>query len=148
MDLPIRNINDLRAEIFRIKELEREQSFALGQRFKSPTALFLSIKSLFPRSLNPDGTKSPGFFDQDMVGIISRFVLPFTLNKTIFRHSNFVIKTLVGLVSQKASHFITEDSVTGIWDKVTSLFKSKAKSDVPTPQSVPPVNVPPISETH
>src|ERR1700733_5863552 len=118
MDLPIRSISDLREEIYRLKQIEQEQGIALGQRFKNPSALLSTFMSLFPRSVNADGTTEPGFFNQDLVGLISRFVLPFTLNKTIFRHSNFLIKTLVGLVSQKASHFITEDSVTGIWDKI------------------------------
>jgi hypothetical protein len=144
MDYPIRNIDDLRGEIYRLKDLEQEQSIALGQRFKSPSALFSTLLSLFPRSVNADGTKSSGFFDQDLVGLISRFVLPFTLNKTLFRNSNFIIKALVGIVSQKASHFISEDSVAGIWDKVKSLFKSKTSKDtIPEHKGIPD-----LSETY
>jgi hypothetical protein len=143
MDLPIKNISDLRGEIYRLKELEQEQSVALGLRFKNASALISTIGSLFPRSVNAEG-KSTNFFDQDIVGLISRFVLPFTLNKTIFRNSNFLIKTLVGLVSQKASHFISEDSVTGLWDKVKSLFnKKEKKNDNPELNSIPP-----LSETY
>jgi hypothetical protein len=144
MDYPIKSIDDLKAEIYRLKDLEQEQKIALGQRFKSPSALFSTVISLFPRSVASDGTKNTGFFEQDIVGLISRFVLPFTLNKTIFRHSNFIIKTLVGLVSQKASHFITEDSVAGIWDKMKSLFKSKTEKDtIPEHKSIPD-----LSETY
>jgi hypothetical protein len=144
MDYPIKNIDDLRGEIYRLKDLEQEQSIALGQRFKSPSALFSTLLSLFPRSANADGTKSTSFFDQDIVGLISRFVLPFTLNKTLFRNSNFIIKALVGIVSQKASHFISEDSVAGIWDKLKSLFKSKASKDtIPEHKGIPD-----LSETY
>lgn len=139
-NLPIRNIDDLRAEIYRLRGLEREQNVAIGLRFKNFSALMSTVRSLFPKSANAEG-KSSGFFDQDLVGMISRFVLPFTLNKTIFRHSGFLVKTLVGLVSQKASHFITEDSVVSIWDKVKSLFSHKtAKSDIPARKGVPPLS--------
>src|ERR1700679_2925305 len=124
MDTPIKTVDDLRTEIYRLRGLEQEQSIAIGKRFSSPSALFSTLVSLFPRSTNANGEKS-GFFDQDLVGLLSRFILPFTLNKTIFRHSNFIVKTLVGLVSQKASHFITEESVVGIWDKVKSIFNKK-----------------------
>ena len=54
MDLPVRNIDDLRSEISRLKGLEQEQSVALAQRFKSPGAILSSIISIFhnpgPRS--------------------------------------------------------------------------------------------------
>jgi len=142
MDIPIRNISDLRGEIYRLKELTKEQNTALGERFKNPVALFSTVKSLFSKRVDPD-SKSSSFFDQDLVGLISRFVLPFTLNKTIFRHSGFIVKTIVGLVSQKASHFITEDSVTSVWDKVSSFFKGKAKNDKAVHKGVTP-----LSETY
>ncbi|MDB5016939.1 MAG: hypothetical protein JWQ84_1771 [Mucilaginibacter sp.] len=136
MDLPIRNISDLRGEIYRLKELELEQSTALKTRFKNPLVIFSTIKSLFAKPADADGTKS-NFFEQDLVSLVSRFILPFTLNKTLFRHSNFIIKTIVGLASQKASRFITEDSVTGIWDKVSSFVKSKFKHESAADKRIP-----------
>ena len=121
--IAITNITDLQAEILRLKGVEREQGVALSQRFKSPSAIFSSVLTLFPKtSASDDGNN--GFFHQDIVGLLSRIVLPFTLNKTLFRNSNFIVKALVGLVSQKASHFISEDSVSGVWDKAKSLFKN------------------------
>ena len=141
MDTPIKTVDDLRTEIYRLRGLEQEQSIAIGKRFSSPSALFSTLVSLFPRSTNANGEKS-GFFDQDLVGLLSRFILPFTLNKTIFRHSNFIVKTLVGIVSQKASHFITEDSLIGLWDKVKAIFKSKEEA-VPEHRGIPA-----LSETY
>jgi len=140
MDLPVRNIEDLRNEIARLKGVEREQSLALGKRVESPGALLSTIMSLFHSPANTDGTKSGSFFDQDIVGLISRFVLPFTLNKTIFRNSGFIVKTLVGLVSQKASHFINEDMVVGLWEKASSLFKGKTHEHTPEHKGVPPLS--------
>lgn len=133
MEVQINNIDDLRNEIARLKEVEQVQKTALGQRFAGPSAIFSTVLSLFPKSAAADGIQST-FAGQDIVGLLSRIVLPFTLNKTLFRNSNFIVKTLVGLVSQKASHFISEDSVGGLWDKAKSLIgkfsggkKEKAK---------------------
>lgn len=136
MDLPIKNIDDLRMEIFRLQGLEQEQSVALVKRFSTPSALFSTLFSLFPKSTTADGEKSAGFFHQDIVGLVSRFVLPLVLNKTIFKNSNFVVKTLVGILSQKASHFISEESLTGLWDKIKSLFTSKS-DDIPEHRAIP-----------
>ena|ERR1700761_7133250 len=119
-DLPINNHTDLRNEILRLQGIEREQSIAIKQRFNSPGALFSTLFSLFPKGDEND--KSGGVFNQDFLGVISRFVIPFTLNKTLFRHSNFLVKALVGLISQKASHFISEDSVESVWDKAKGLI--------------------------
>ncbi|CAN5168046.1 hypothetical protein BH09BAC6_BH09BAC6_00760 [soil metagenome] len=138
MDLPIRNIGDLRSEIMRLKGVEQDQSVALKARFSSPSAIFGTIFSLFPKSAGPGGEKSAGLFDQDFVGLISRFVLPLALNKTLFRHSNFLVKALVGLVSQKASNYISEDAVVSVWDKIKSLFnKTKKGKDTPPRRGVP-----------
>ncbi|MDF2432392.1 MAG: hypothetical protein JWP44_2023 [Mucilaginibacter sp.] len=142
MELPVRNLSDLRGEISRLKELELEQSIALKARFKNPLVIFSTIKSLFSKPGDAGGTKS-NFLEQDLLSLISRFVLPFTLNKTLFRHSNFIIKTIVGLASQKASRFITEDSITGIWDKVSSFVKSKFKHE----PSADDKRIYPVSET-
>jgi len=141
MDSPIRNISDLRGEIYRLKDLEQEQSIAIGQRFKNFSSTISTLGTLFPRSLSPEG-KSTSFFDQDLVGLISRFLLPFTLNKTIFRNSGFLVKAIVGLVSQKASHFISEDTVVGLWDKVKSLFDKKEKKgrDLSDEKGIPPLS--------
>jgi len=139
MDVPIRNISELRGEILRLKQLEHEQSIAIGDRFKNFSSTFSTIASIFQGRVNADGTRA-SFFDQDLVGLLSRFVLPFTLNKTLFRNSGFLVKAIVGLVSQKASHFITEDTVTGLWDKVSSLFKRKTPEETPSHKGVPPMS--------
>ena len=88
MDMPIRNIDDLRSEIYRLKELEQEQSVAIGMRFSTFSATLSTVYSLFPKITGINGEKVKGFFDQDLVGLISRFVLPFALNKTIFSKDN------------------------------------------------------------
>lgn len=118
---PIYNSNDLRTEIARLENLEREKGAAIKQHFSSPGAIFSTVMSLF-KGDSDEKDNDGGIFKQDFVGLISRFVLPLALNKTLFRNSNFIVKALVGLVSQKASTFISEDSVTGVWDKAKGLF--------------------------
>ena len=135
-DLPILSHSDLKNEIYRLKGLEREKGAAIRAHFSSPGAIFSTIFSLFKG--DPNDSKDGGIFNQDFLGVISRFAIPFALNKTLFRNSNFIIKALVGLVSQKASHFISEDSVENVWDKakglfgkVTHLFDKSAKRKKP-----------------
>ncbi len=125
-DLSINNVRDLKAEIVRLKLLREEQGKAIGERFSSPSAVFSTVVSLFPKR-----TPGSGFdiFHQDFFGLLSRILLPLTLNKTIFRNSNFIMKGIVGFLSQKASHFINEDSVMGLWDKVKHLFEKKDKKE-------------------
>lgn len=118
IDLPINSHADLKNEIYRLQGLEREKSLELKARFNGPGAIFSTIMSLFGRHDDAAG----GIFQQDFLGILSRFALPFALNKTLFRRSGFIIKALVGLISQKASHYISEDTVESVWDKAKDLF--------------------------
>jgi hypothetical protein len=128
MEPIIKNSWDLRQEIIRLKGVEEEQAVALKARFSSPVAVLTTLYSLFPKA-NSTGENKTNIFNQDFLGILSRFLIPFTLNKTLFKNSGFIIKALVGLVSQKASGYINEDSVMSVWDKVKHLFSKKEKVD-------------------
>lgn len=123
--ISIRSREDLRAEILRLEDKSREQGSAIGAHFRSPGAVFSTVFSLFSNKSKEQDEKDGGIMSQDFVGLISRFVLPLVLNKTIFRNSNFIIKAIVGLVSQKASHFISEESLAELWHKATALFDSE-----------------------
>jgi hypothetical protein len=138
MDMSIKNSSDLKAEIVRLRALNQQQSFELKARVNTPSALFHTIFSLFPK-FPGDGPKS-NILNQDFFGILSRILLPLTLNKTLFRNSNFLVKAVVGFLSQKASHFISEDSVVGVWNKVKSIFEKKHKTT--------DYGIPPDSETY
>lgn len=120
--IPIRNSRDLKAEIFRLEEVAKYQGETIRAHFSSPGAIFSTLFSMFWNPLDAEDKKIGGVFSQDFLGLISRFVLPLALNKTIFRNSNFLIKALVGLVSQKASNYISEDSVGNVWHKIRAAF--------------------------
>lgn len=144
MDLPIRNINDLNSEIARLTGLQQQQKEALHERFNGPSALFSTVLSLFPKSTTTDSIRG-NLLNQDYFGLLSRIILPFALNKTLFRHSNFIIKALVGMLSQKASHFISEDSVASLWDKAKGLFnKVTSKSKSPKKKNLQGYGIAPV----
>ena len=128
MEPIIKNSWDLRQEIIRLKGVEEQQAVALKARVSSPVAVLTTLYSLFPKA-NNTGENKNNIFNQDFVSILSRFLIPLTLNKTLFKNSGFIIKALVGLVSQKASGYINEDSVMSVWDKVKHLFSKKEKVD-------------------
>lgn len=123
--IPVKNIFDLQSEIIRLEKSRQEQEMVLKQRFSGPSAIISSIRSAFPKAPEGEGGGLASFFSPDLLSLVSRFVLPIALNKTLFKKSNFLIKTIVGLVSQKASNYISEDSVTSVWGRVKSLFGKK-----------------------
>ena len=125
MELAIKDITELRKEIENLKAIESRQAFVIKSRFNSPSAIFATATSLFA-SDKGDGVTHNNLFNKDLVAMLAKVVLPFTLNKTIFRNSNFITKFLVGLASQRASTLINQKSVTSIWDKIKSLLPKKA----------------------
>lgn len=98
------NARELKIEINKLEDLAQMQAAALKNKVSSPRAVFSLI---FPRMIN-----------RDYLQIVSRLLLPLALNKTLFRHSNFLIKALVGLVSQKAAGYITEGTIMELWHKI------------------------------
>ena len=83
----------------------------------------------------------------DLISMASRFVLPFALNKTIFRSSNFIVKTVVGLLSQKASGFINEKNLGSVWDKIKGIIPKKW-TDKTDKNRHTDYGIPPLSETY
>lgn len=119
--LQINSHADLKNEILRLQGLEREKARALRARFNGAGAILQLVFSLFGKHEVTDA-KDAGIFKQDFIGVLSRFALPLALNRTLFRRSNFIVKAIVGLVSQKASHYISEDTVESVWNQAKSLF--------------------------
>ncbi len=132
--MPINNIDELRAEIALLKVQKTEQEAVIKAHFSSPSAIFNTIFSGFGQP----SVKKALFDAEDLVALLSRLFLPFALNKTIFRKSNFLVKILVNLVSQRASGIINHDTVATVWDKIKSFIpakKEKKKSDYIPPYS-------------
>jgi len=141
MSEPINNITDLRNEIARLQLVKTEQEAAIKKHFSSPSAIINTALS----GLGVDKGLGGIFKADDIISLVSRFILPFALNKTIFRKSNFIIKAVVGMLSQSASGYINEKNLASVWDTIKSInpqkwFSKKNKKPVD-------YGIPPLSET-
>jgi len=132
--MTINNLSDLRAEIAILKDQKTVQEAAIKAHFSSPSAIFATIFS----GLKSPGIKNALFNPEDLISLASRFILPFALNKTIFRNSNFLIKTIVGLASQQVSGYINQETITSIWDKIKSITSNISTKKKPADYGIPP----------
>lgn len=134
MIVPIKSIHDLRNEIVRLETLTVQQEATIKQRFSSPKTIYRTLLSAFPKSAVSESghsLKLNGLLNQDVVAIISKFLLPMTLNKTLFKGSGFITKSIVNFISEKASGYINQESVTSGWDKIkTAVSNSKVTDTV------------------
>lgn len=134
MIVPIKSIHDLRNEIVRLETLTVQQEAAIKQRFSSAKTIYKTLLSALPKSAVKNSGNSlnvKGLLNQDIVSAVSKFLLPLTLNKTLFKGSGYITRTIVTFLSQKASGFINQDSVTSGWDKIKSaVAKSKITETV------------------
>lgn len=117
MDIAINNAADLKFEIERLRQSKTEQEMVIKQHFDSPRAILGTIASLFFK--HQPGHAGEGY---DIGGMLSKFLLPFTLNKTLFRKSGFMVKALVGFLSRKASGLVNDKTAGPLWDKIRSLI--------------------------
>lgn len=124
MDFTIKNLNDLQTEIARLEALKVYQEIHLKDRIKNPLAIFSTVRSLFSSGSKDSNNE---FLKSDWLSLIARFALPIALNKTLFRKSGFIMKTLITLVSQKAPSFINEGSVSSIVDKIKGFIRPKQR---------------------
>ena len=118
----IGNRRELTAEIARLKVTGHQQGLALRARFKGPKAILQTAGSLLPAMKDAKGKLRPGYLHPDWLKIAARFAIPFALNKTIFRKSNFLIKMAVDLVSQKAASQVTIQGTEKLIGQGRSVF--------------------------
>jgi hypothetical protein len=134
--LAIANSEELKAEIARLKVIDREQTMEIKKRFNSTKAVFLTLGSLFQKPGEKGSNPVSGLFHPDLLRLVSRFAMPLALNKTIFRNSGFLVKMIVDLVSQKAASQVSEPGaeklfrqaktlITGLIHKVKPLLSKK-----------------------
>ena len=148
----IHTIEDLRAEIARLKLLKFEQEAYLGDQFnlleyklEAPMRLYDRISSFFPSvkdAFLPNG-KSMG---SDWVTNSLRVGLPFLFNKVLFRKAGFIKKGLLLLASQQAAGFLNKDRLAEVIDKITSLIQPSNK--VKKKKKETDYGIPPDSETY
>lgn len=146
MEQSFNNLLELQAGITALKLKKFEQEEAIKNRFKGPGAIFSTIASLF-KSKNDSKSFLSEVMSQDIITNISRVVLPAILNLFVFKKSNFITKTIVTFLSQKAAKNINADLFSGIADKIKGAI-SKIKLPESRPAQVRDYGIPPDSETY
>ena len=137
----ITTLSALKAEQWRLKgEYTRQEE--LLQRDITTYVKQLSPVYLFKKYFTPDSFNK--FDDKlNISGSIMSLVLPFFLNKTLFRGSGFLTKTIMGLVSNRLGKKLDLDHLTSIFDKVKGIFQKKEKQS-----RIVDYGIPPDSETY
>lgn len=110
MNQRIENIEDLRSQIklLKLQKAEHELYFvqkkdSIKKTFSSPLTFFKNMKSFFGLGADSSNINQTGAqHGSDWTTVLARVVVPFLLNKTVLRGNGLVIKSLLGLISQKA----------------------------------------------
>jgi hypothetical protein len=145
----INNIEELRAEIARLKILKHEQESYLGDQFdlleyklEAPARLYNRITSWIPAAKEGFVSESK-HMESDWVTNSLKVGLPFIFNKVLFRKAGFIKKGLLLIASQQAATFINKDRLAEMISTISSLIKpSKTKKQRKD------YGIPPDSETY
>jgi len=131
----IRNLQELKMEIARLKVLKNEQEAYLKTQFtllnnkiEAPVRFFNSLKNnipgvnmiqqLFAKSNNPDS---------DWLTKTLRIGVPFVMNKLFLKNSGMLKKALMLLLSERAVGQINQDKISGFIGKLTNFIRPKKK---------------------
>ena len=150
----IENINDLRAEIIRLRAKRLDQEIELTKvtarikaRLHFPVLVYNKISDFFIEMFGDNPENLNKTEHRDWVTNILRVGLPVALNKFLFPRSGFLLKSVVALVSQKAAKNVNKDSITDLFDKVTNWIKISKPTTRKEPV-LPDYGIPPDSETY
>ncbi|WP_461788859.1 hypothetical protein [Pedobacter sp.] len=138
----IKSLDELKLELKQLKSEYLLKETLLKEDVRSYVKQFSPMKLITdffsPKSLLKLDEKT------NLSGSIMSLILPMFLNKTVFRGSGFLTKSVAALVSGKLGKSLDAESITGIVGKIKSLFGSKKKKDV----NFADYGIPPDSETY
>ncbi|SOD19797.1 hypothetical protein [Pedobacter xixiisoli] len=142
----IKSLAELHLEISRVKTDYQFKETQLKADAKSYIKQFSPI-NLIKDFLNPQSIMK---FDEktNLSGSIMSLILPMFLNKTVFRGSGFITKSIAALVSGKIGKSLDAESLTGIFSKAKSLFSSFTSKKKKTNVNFVDYGIPPDSETY
>lgn len=130
----ITNLNELKEEIARLKNLKVEQEAYLGNQYgllkekiNKPMHFFQNIFSFLPTSniLGKFGVKGGDGFHEDWLTKSLRVGLPFLINRIFFRKAGYMKRIIMGLLSSQAAGFLNKDRLASVVDNITSWIKKK-----------------------
>jgi hypothetical protein len=139
----ITSLSALKAHQTRLKA-EYEQK---GDQVKTDISVY--VKQLSPIYLFKKYFTSDTFnkFDDklNISGTIMSLVLPFFLNKTLFRGSGVLTKAIMGFASNRLGKKLDLDHLSSIFDKVKELFSKREAKET---KRIVDYGIPPDSETY
>src|SRR5690554_281102 len=148
----IRNVDELKAEISRLKLLQAEQESYLSDQFvllqdkiESPFRLLNKLTSWFPKINNELSSFGATDSNSDWLTNSLRVGLPFLFNKVLFRKAGFIKKALLLVATQKMAGGINQDKITKIIDKIADIIRPKSKN---TNKPRRDYGIPPDSESY
>src|SRR5690606_16974623 len=126
----IKNLDDLRLEIGRLKVLAREQEQYLNDQYllfnekiESPIRFFKSAISWVPGVDFAKHVFTKGSAGEDWVSKVFRIGLPVVLNRFFLRKAGFIKRALVTLLSQQVASVLNKGTVSDIMEKVNHLIQ-------------------------
>jgi len=142
----IKSLAELQFEISRVKSDYQLKETQLKEDTKT------YIKQFSPLNLIKDFFNPQSLLKLDektnLSGSIMSLILPLFLNKTVFRGSGFLTKSIAALISGKVGKSLDAESLTGLFGKakslITSFISKKKKADV----NFVDYGIPPDSETY
>lgn len=154
MKAKIRNIDELRAEILRLREQRAEMEADMQvevnkivSKFKMPLMLIGKLSdwagAFAGVKMNKDGTSEGG----DWISGIFRVGLPFLMNRFVFPKSGYLTKTILGFLTDKAANTVNKDLLSGIIDKISEVIKLPKNRKKNDPE-LADYGIPPDSETY
>lgn len=140
---PIQNLQELQAEIYRLKQSCATMEDQLRLDTRSYIQNF-NILALFARSLS-----MKNLFRLDKQNNLSSsamaFVLPLLINKLLPRKSSFLTKSIVTLLSGKIGQGLNAEKLIGIIQTLSKMIKPKSTKDKIEFEDF---GIPPDSETY
>ena len=150
MTIKIQNIDDLRTEVVRLEvfrtEIETElkiEAQKITTKIQIPLMLLGKLNDFFVGSKDKSGTK----VSEDWVSNIFRIGLPVMLIRFIFPKSEFIVKSIIELISQTTSKTVNTDLIIEIIDKVSQWIKSTGTRNKKEAEMAD-YGIPPDSETY
>lgn len=138
----INTLSDLQLQIQLLKEDYTQRGILL----KDDTRHYL--QQFTPSNLIKKYATPANFVKLDekthISGKIMSVVLPLLLNRTVFKGSGFLTKTLATFISGKVGRSLDTEHLTGVFNVVKSLFKGKGKKK----SAFVDYGIPPDSETY
>ncbi|GGC46833.1 hypothetical protein GCM10011386_43770 [Parapedobacter defluvii] len=150
----IRNLDDLRLEIARLKTLAKEQEDYLSDQYRlfndkvsAPVRFIKSLISWVPGADIAKNLFAKGKKDEDWLSKALRIGLPIVLNRFFLRRAGFLKRALVTLLSQQAAGALNKDRISSLISKVAE-FVRPAKRGRRVVRKAVDYGIPPDSETY